>query len=74
MKYRGYLIDRTPPELTDSYYPWAYGIVGDGRGILGWAHTRAQAKQAVDRDIERRTMAPAHDPARCSQCAEAEYR
>lgn len=49
MNYRGYLIARTPPELTDSAYPWAYGRVGSG--ITGWARTRADAKRCVDRDI-----------------------
>jgi len=81
VNYRGYLIARTPPELTDSAYPWAYGQVGSG--ITGWARTRADAKRYVDRDIARieaprasdsQVRCPEHDPSLCNQCAEEAYR
>jgi hypothetical protein len=69
MDYRGFLIAKLP-EAGDRYYPWAFGIVG--HGITGWAHTRREAKERIDRMLA--GQCPEHDPQLCNQCAEEAYR
>jgi hypothetical protein len=53
MIYRGYLIEKD--DTGDRYFPWVVVAPKDaprGAGVIGWAHTRKDAKGLVDREIE----------------------